>query len=47
MDSPDRVAEAAWLHKLGPEAETLFARGRESSPVVRSEIVDPVVKLLR
>ena len=45
MDSPDRVAEAAWLHKLGPEAESLFAKGRELEPFVRVEVVDPVVTL--
>ncbi len=47
MDSPDRVAEAAWLHKLGPEAESLLTKGGESAPVVRKEIVDQVVLLLR
>ena len=45
MDSPERVAEAAWIHKLGPEAETLFTKGSE--PFVRSAVVDPIVSLLR
>jgi hypothetical protein len=31
MDSPERLAEAAWIHKLGPEAETLFTKGSERS----------------
>ena len=45
MDSPERLAEAAWIHKLGPEAETLFTKGSE--PFVRSAVVDPIVSLLR
>jgi len=45
MDSPERLAEAAWIHKLGPEAETLFTKG--SAPFVRSAVVDPIVSLLR
>lgn len=47
MDSPERLAEAAWIHKLGPEAETLFTKGNEAEPYVRSDVVDPVVTLLR
>ena len=47
MDSPDRVDEAAWVNKLGPEAESLFAKGRELEPFVRSAVVDPIVRLLR
>ena len=47
MDSPERVAEAAWIHKLGPEAETLFTKGSEPEPFVRSAVVDPIVSLLR
>lgn len=47
MDSAERVAEDAWIHKLGPEAEALFATGREPEPYVRSRIVDPIVTLLR
>ena len=47
MDSPERLAEAAWIHKLGPEAETLFTRGSEPEPFVRSAVVDPIVALLR
>jgi ABC-type glutathione transport system ATPase component len=45
MDSQERLAEAAWIHKLGPEAETLFTKGSE--PFVRSAVVDPIVSLLR
>lgn len=47
MDSPERLAEAAWIHKLGPEAETLFTKGSEPEPFVRSAVVDPIVALLR
>jgi ATP-dependent Clp protease ATP-binding subunit ClpC len=47
MESPDRVAELAKVHRLGPEVETLFASGKEPLPYLRSEIVDPVVSLLR
>lgn len=47
MDTAERVAEEAWIHKLGPEAEKLFATGREPEPFVRSAIVDPIVSLLR
>jgi len=47
MDSPERAAEAGWLHRLDPEAEGPLARGREPEPYVRSEVVDPVVALLR
>ncbi len=43
MDSPERLAEAAWIHKLGPEAETLFTKGSEPEPFVRSAVVDPIV----
>jgi hypothetical protein len=47
MDSSERVAEEAWVHRLGPEAETLFATGREPEPLVRTDVVDPIVSLLR
>jgi ATP-dependent Clp protease ATP-binding subunit ClpA len=47
MDSPERVAEEAWIHRLGPEAETLFAHGMEPVPFMRRELVDPIVTLLR
>ena len=47
MDSPERVSEAAWIEKLGPESEMLFTRGREPAPFVRSAVVDPIVTLLR
>jgi len=47
MESEDRLAETAWVNKLGPEAETLFTRGSEPEPYVRSDVVDPLVSLLR
>ena len=47
MESPDRVAELAKVQKLGPEVETLFSSGKEPLPYLRTEVVDPVVALLR
>jgi hypothetical protein len=38
VDSPDRVTEVAWLHKLGPEAASLSAKGRELAPFVRADV---------
>lgn len=47
MHTPEAIDEDAWIHKLGPEAETLFTKGREPEPYVRGAVLDPIVTLLR
>lgn len=46
-ETPERLDRVSRLEELGPEVETLFAKGLAKAPLVICDRVDPVVRYLR
>lgn len=46
-ETPERLDRVSRLEELGPEMETLFAKGLAKAPLVLCDRVDPVVRYLR